>query len=636
MVKIKMLNHETIEKIAAGEVIVRPASVVKELIENAIDAGSTRVAIIVEKGGKKRIRVADNGAGIHYHEIPLAFTRHATSKLSTISDLNTLDTLGFRGEALASIAAVSRIVVKTIASDEEMGSETLLEGGRVVNQRVMPFNRGTDIDVSDLFYNVPARQKHMQKDKTEGMAIHDLMERLALSHPEIAFTYTADGRRVFSTPGSSELSDVIACLYGRSFLNSLHPLNVANAPMRLEGYIGNLTAMRSSRDRQLFFMNSRVFENKALSHAFETAYEGYLMHHKHPVGIVFIELPGKMLDVNMHPAKTEIGILNQSLVDILFRQGIRTTVRAMDLTVDLGKALDEEPAVAKFVPTEEAQAFEEVPGEQMQIKEQTPFFDVPENAPVPNQALTTFRAVSSFEAPEQKSQPLRQTVSVKSPDLSPEAAATVHESLQDYEAAKAGRPHLDLSDAVVIGQLFKTFVILEKGREVILIDQHAAHEAFMFEQYRKQFLTDAAADAQTLMVPEPVDISAKLMACFEELKPALLRKGYDCDVFGDTTLMVRSVPLILGEPQPTALVPLWMEALLTGDRELREKRWLKVATMACKAAVKGNQDLTPEEIQTLIDALMRLENPYTCPHGRPIILHLSQYELEKLFKRVVS
>lgn len=308
----------------------------------------------------------------------------------------------------------------------------------------------------------------------------------------------------------------------------------------------------------------------------------------------------------------------------------------MDLTVDLGKALDEEPAVAKSVPTEEAQAFEEVPGEQMQIKEQTPFFDVPENAPVPNQALTTFRAVSSFEAPEQKSQPLRQTVSVKPPDLSPEVVATVHESLQDYEAAEAGRPHLDLSDAVVIGQLFKTFVILEKGREVILIDQHAAHEAFMFEQYRKQFLTDVAADAQTLMVPEPVDISAKLMACFEELKPALLRKGYDCDVFGDTTLMVRSVPLILGEPQPTALVPLWMEALLTGDRELREKRWLKVATMACKAAVKGNQDLTPEEIQTLIDALMRLENPYTCPHGRPIILHLSQYELEKLFKRVVS
>jgi DNA mismatch repair protein MutL len=629
MMKIKMLNRETIEKIAAGEVIVRPASVVKELIENAIDAGSTRVAIIVEKGGKKRIRVTDNGAGIRYHEIPLAFTRHATSKLSTISDLNTLESLGFRGEALASIAAVSRVVIKTIAFDEEMGSETLLEGGRVVNQRVMPFNRGTDIDVSDLFYNVPARQKHMQKDKTEGLAIHDLMERLALSHPEIAFTYAADGRRVFSTPGSGDLSDVIACLYGRGFLNSLHPIEAANAPMRLTGYIGDLTAMRSSRDRQIFFMNNRIFENKALSRAFETAYEGYLMHHKHPVGIVFIELPGKMLDVNMHPAKMEIGILNQSLVDILFRQGIRTTVRAMDLTVDLGKAAGDEPPVAKSVPTEEVQAFEEAPGEQLQIKEQTPFWGGGEKAP------TTPRAASSLETPAQKSQPPRQSPPVKPPNGSPEAAA-VHESLQGYEAAEAGRPRLDLSDAAVIGQLFKTFVILEKGREVILIDQHAAHEAFMFEQYRKQFMTDAAADAQTLMVPEPVDISAKLMACFEELKPALLRGGYDCDVFGDTTLMVRSVPLILGEPQPATLVPLWMEALLTGDRELREKRWLKVATMACKAAVKGNQDLTPEEIQALIDGLMRLENLYTCPHGRPIILHLSQYELEKLFKRVVS
>lgn len=624
--KIKMLNRETIEKIAAGEVIVRPASVVKELIENAIDAGSTRVTVIVEKGGKKRIRVTDNGVGIHYHEIPLAFTRHATSKLSTISDLNTLESLGFRGEALASIAAVSRIVIKTIASDEETGSETLLEGGRVVNQRVTPFNRGTDIDVSDLFYNVPARQKHMQKDKTEGMAIHDLMERLALSHPEIAFTYTAEDRKVFVTPGSGQLSDVIACLYGRRFLNSLYPLDVANAPMRLAGYIGNLTAMRSSRDRQLFFMNNRIFENKALSRAFETAYEGYLMHHKHPVGIVFIELPGKMLDVNMHPAKTEIGILNQSLVDILFRQGIRATVRAMDLTVDLGKALDDKPNAKESAPAEAA------PGEPMQIKTQTPFFDASEKAPAP----TTLRAASPLETPAQTLQPPRQAPPVKPPNGSPKAVTAVRESLQDYQAAESGRSHLDLSDAVVIGQLFKTFVILEKGREVILIDQHAAHEAFMFEQYRKQFLTDAAADAQTLMVPEPVEISAKLMACFEALSPALLRRGYDCDVFGDTTLMVRSVPLILGEPQPAALVPLWMEALLTGDRELREKQWLKVATMACKAAVKGNQNLTPEEIQALIDGLMRLENPYTCPHGRPIILHLSQYELEKLFKRVVS
>jgi DNA mismatch repair protein MutL len=630
--KIKMLAPATIEKIAAGEVIVRPASVVKELTENAIDAGSDHIHVTVEQGGKRSICIQDNGEGIPYNEVRLAFTRHATSKLSQIEDLNHLETLGFRGEALASIAAVSRVTIRTISKTEELGSESIFEGGRCVNQRVMPYNRGTAIEVRDLFYNVPARQKHMMKDKTEERAVHQIMGRIALSHPEIAFKLTADGREVFSTPGNGKLQSVIECLYGRTFFNSLRKLEAQNEPMELRGYIGDLTSMRSSRDRQILFINGRTVENRGLSRSFEEAYQGYLMNHKHPVGIIFMTLPGRMLDVNVHPSKMEIGILNQSLVDILFRQEIRRTVQQMDLTVDLGKKIEAEPDQQPKQKTQDA--FFPKPEIQMeQVKVASSYHTTDHQQPRQHMAQKV--------KPETVKSPLPKIDNIQVKEAAVPLTKTSRKAprpplLNNPAAAAAGRPHLDLHDVRIVGQLFKTFILLEKEDSAILIDQHAAHEAFMFENLRKKMTSDGQIPSQTLLVPRPVDVSREMVLQFNTIEDKLFQKGFQCDVFGETTLLVRGVPVLLGEPQPAEMLPLWIENLLTGDPAIKEKQWLSIATMACKAAVKGNQELTREEIQKLLDDLMTLKNPYTCPHGRPIILYLKKYELEKLFKRVVS
>ncbi len=657
--KIKMLSRDTIEKIAAGEVIVRPESVVKELVENAIDAGSSQIEVMVEEGGKRRIRVTDNGYGIAYNEIPLAFERHATSKLSTIDDLSTIGTLGFRGEALASIAAVSRITVSTISSKEEMGSRTVLEGGKIIVRDLIPYNQGTDIDVSDLFYNVPARQKHMLKSSKEESVVHDLMERMVLSHPEIAFSYYRDGKKIIATPGKASLADVIACLYGKSFFSGMRQIDVTNDPMTITGFIGDITQTRGRRDRQIFFLNGRYVRNRELAHSFESAYEGYLMNHRHPAGILFITLPGHMIDVNMHPAKTVVGILNESLVGILFRQGIRESLRKQDLSVNLENQLAESsPKTAE----EEIQLSVDIPGISTQRSTVSAGYvlpdagvrrsDIIQKVNHPDKQKRVAEDISAFYTGEKQSrqkdgadfihmasQTGKTTPTSQSPDLPKRDKAVESEQsvnpLRAVSGSEAPARGVDFSGCVVAGQLFKTYILLERGDEIIMIDQHAAHEAFYFETLRSKFESNEGFDAQTLMVPVPVDVSKKIIADFDALEEPLLKLGFDCDVFGDEALMVRSVPVLFGVPLEASMVVPFIESLTETDDTLRRELYYRIATMACKNAIKGNQNLSSSEIDTLLKRLEGLANPFTCPHGRPIITRLSRYALEKLFKRVV-
>lgn len=653
--KIKMLNNETINKIAAGEVIVRPVSVIKELVENAIDAEATRIGVAIEKGGKTSICITDNGIGIAYNEVPLAFKRHATSKILRIEDLETIDTLGFRGEALSSIAAIARVRITTKTADEEIGSQSFFEGGRLINQRVSTYDSGTEILVTDLFYNTPARQKHMQKDKNEEKLIRDILEKLAISHPEISFTYASDGKEVFKTLGTGTLKDVIESLYGRGFFKALRPLDVENAPMGLKGYISDLTLTRSTKEEQIFFINDRYVKNKNLAKAFESAYEGYMMVHKHPVGIVFIELPGKMLDVNIHPAKTEIQILNESLVSILFKQGIRDCLRKQNLVVDV--------AAVEKGPKEELEEAEAAP---KIIEEPLSFFEAetkgftpmePKSTEVAPTAVPKTKTVKAEqrlanidrvadapskwdgpEAPKSKSaeQP-EPEASVQKPQPQSEpptpAAAPAKATPAVPENKYPKGP--DFRHAKIVGQLFFTYILLEKGEEILMIDQHAAHEAFLYQELKERFEKQSDFPAQSLMVPQPLEISVRVSDSFDELQPELMRYGFDCDLFGPNALMVRSVPVILGEPQDISLLTAFIESRVYDDAADPRNLIDRIVTMSCKAAVKGHQDLTKEEIQTLLDGLSRLDNPYTCPHGRPIILKLREYELKKLFKRVV-
>lgn len=648
--KIKMLNNETINKIAAGEVIVRPVSVIKELVENAIDAESSRITVAVEKGGKTSICVTDNGVGIAYNEVPLAFKRHATSKILKIEDLESIDTLGFRGEALSSISAIARVRITTKTAEEEIGSQSYFEGGAFVNQRVCTYDRGTEIMVTDLFYNTPARQKHLQKDKNEEKLIRDILEKLSLSHPEISFTYVSDGREVFKTLGTGSLKDVIESLYGREFFKGLRELDVENSPMRLKGYISDLTLTRSTREEQIFFINNRYVKNKSLSRAFEDAYEGYMMVHKHPVGIVFMDLPGRMLDVNIHPAKTEIQILNESLVSILFKQGIRDCLKAQNLVVDVSEVTAApEPSAETAQPkiVEEPVSF--LSGES---KNFTPVDEINETqkdrppAPQPPKVEAVRREAVKTET---EVQPQTVPAAVKMEDHTPESAAPeTRQAFTEARPTAAEAPRVaepapeyprrkgpDFKNAKIIGQLFSTYILLEKGDEIIMLDQHAAHEAFLYQELKERFDQKSDFPAQSLMVPQPVEISVREADHFDELQPELMRYGFDCDLFGENTLMVRSVPIILGEPQDVSLLKAFIEGRVYEDASDPRNLIDRIITMSCKGAVKGHQELSREEIETLLDGMSRLDNPYTCPHGRPIILKLREYELKKLFKRVV-
>ena len=648
--KIKMLNNETINKIAAGEVIVRPVSVIKELVENAIDAESTRVSVAVEKGGKTSICVTDNGVGIAYNEVPLAFKRHATSKILKIEDLESIDTLGFRGEALSSISAIARVRITTKTAEEEIGSQSFFEGGAFINQRVCTYDRGTEIMVTDLFYNTPARQKHLQKDKNEEKLIRDILEKLSLSHPEISFTYVSDGREVFKTLGTGNLKDVIESLYGRDFFKGLRELNVENSPMRLRGYISDLTLTRSTREEQIFFINNRFVKNKSLSRAFEDAYEGYMMVHKHPVGIVFMDLPGRMLDVNIHPAKTEIQILNESLVSILFKQGIRDCLKAQNLVVDVSEVTaapepPEEAARPKIVEepvsflSGESKNFTPVDEISKAQEDRLPAPQLPKTEAVPQEAVSAEaeRQTQKVPAAEKMEAHIPEPDAPEPSPVFTETQPTADEMPRVAEPAPEypRRKGPDFKNAKIIGQLFSTYILLEKGDEIIMLDQHAAHEAFLYQELKERFDQKSDFPAQSLMVPQPVEISVREADHFDELQPELMRYGFDCDLFGENTLMVRSVPIILGEPQDVSLLKAFIEGRVYEDVSDPRNLIERIITMSCKGAVKGHQELSREEIETLLDGMSRLDNPYTCPHGRPIILKLREYELKKLFKRVV-
>lgn len=741
--KIKMLNNETINKIAAGEVIIRPVSVVKELVENAIDAGADQIAVIIEAGGKNRITVRDNGCGIAYNEIPLAFKRHATSKLSAIEDLESIDSLGFRGEALSSVSAVAKVQITTRYKDEEVGSLTIFEGGKLINQRVCAYNRGTEITVRELFYNTPARRKHLEKDKKEETIVRDLVEKIAVSHPGIRFQVSSNGRKVLDTPGTGKVLDVVTGLYGVEVADNLIALDYENKPMKLAGFVGNLKTMRSHREDQVFFINGRYVKNSRLAQALDEAYEGYSMKHQHPLGIIFIELPGRMLDINIHPAKTEIKILNESLVCLLFKQGIRETLRNANLIVDVGTQDDQnqrtscsqaeeinssanhqkekykiESTGKDVSKTEEIQNQTTLesflwtkPGEstingtdleksaelikpsgrtdqimdltakedQLPLKEKTRIY-VAQNSRM-SEELKNQSDASASKRPEiseesevkprepvlsNQDDPLKQSFLTIDPlpvfgdqnrvaetsvifaglesAQEPSSRQNLHqENIRQVSNQPVAKPGVnDLAKMKIVGQLFNVYILLEGEKEIYLLDQHAAHEAFITQELLGIFKRGDRLPSQGLMTPIPIKIRPKDLDQVEMALMDYQKLGYDCDIFGENTLLVRSVPVLLGEPQSVALLKTMIDENLfeRDDNNLSKTAFSenaknRIITMACKAAIKGGQQLTHSEISKLLENLMALDNPYTCPHGRPIIMRLKEYELMKLFKRVV-
>lgn len=639
MGKIKLLDYRTTNKIAAGEVIINPASIIKELLENSIDAQSSTIMIEIKKGGKEMISVKDNGIGIAPDDILLAFKRHATSKIYSIEELEQATTLGFRGEALASIASIAKIDIKTKGKGSKIGVHVKIHGGKVVLHEEVGCAAGTLITVEDIFYNTPARYKYLKKDSIESGYISSIVEKIALSHPEISFRFINEGRQIFHTPGNNDLYSCIYCLYGKNFANDLIDIEYENRPLKISGYIGKPQLSRSNKKYQIFFVNHRYVKNKILSQALEEAYKGLIMIHKYPVAILNVELPTSMLDINVHPAKTEILFRNESLIYLLIKEAIKENLKSKKLIpeVKLNNTVNQ-------IDNREDK-IESVQEEQEKISFKGPFHknDVSENQHVSeNQPMEGKKNTSKNDIYKETTGHTKQksNVNCKLSTLQTPLQKLKEDPLKQLSLEKKMMSNTqyelleELKYGKIIGQVFSTYIIIETSQGLLLIDQHAAHERIAFNRLKDQYDKDQVI-SQRILTPILIDVSYQEYQLILEFLPMLKKLGFEIEDSEVNTIAVNSVPLILGQPQNGN----YLLEIINNLEELKDmngsyEKEQKLISMACKSAIKAHDSLDDKEIHQLIQDLINTKQPYTCPHGRPTIVKITQYELEKLFKRV--
>ena len=651
MRKIAVLDKNTIDKIAAGEVVERPSSVVKELTENAIDAGATAVTVEIKEGGKSLIRITDNGSGIEKEQVPLAFVRHATSKIERVEDLEHIASLGFRGEALSSIAAVSQVELITKTPSSITGVRYVIEGGEEKSLEEIGAPEGTTFLVHNLFYNVPARSKFLKTAVTEGSYVSSLMEQMALSHPEISFKYIVNGQVKLHTSGNYNRRDVIYQIYGREITRELLEVNYENEFLKITGYIGKPSVSRGNRNFENYYINGRFVKNKIISKAIEDAYKGYLMQHSFPFASLQIEMTGNDLDVNVHPAKMEVRFSDgQKVYDWIF-QAISQTLKGKEMIpeVQAGQEKEEAKDSPKMKPGQIPEPFEV---RQIQkIREEAPkrnrweMLDarMQENSPVlkPNEEILFQKREASVPITEPKilpqvSQEPSREIQIEKPTMEEEQKVPKTESeeqqLNLFEtrmlSEKARSQHR------LIGQLFETYWLVEYEDKFYIIDQHAAHEKVLYEKIVRQY-QEKEILSQYLSPPLLVSLTMQEATLLEEHQDLFRRFGFEIEPFGGKEYSIHAVPVDLyGYTEGQLFVEMLDE--LERDGKISAEIFAgRMATMACKAAVKGNNRLSPAEANQLIDQLLTLENPYHCPHGRPTIIAMTRTEIEKKFKRIV-
>ena len=677
MAFINELDKNTIDQIAAGEVVERPASVVKELVENAIDSGATAVTVEIKGGGIDMIRVTDNGSGIEKSQIRKAFKRHATSKLTCIDDLYTIHSLGFRGEALSSISSVAQVDMITKTSDDLTGTRYTINGGEEISFEEIGAPDGTSLIVRNLFYNTPARKKFLKTPQTEGSYIGDVMEHLALDNPTVSFHYINNKEDKFSTTGNGDLKEIIYRIYGRDISVSLVPINVSGNGYTLEGYLGEPSINRSNRNFEIFFVNGRYVKDKVMSKALEEGYKQYLMMHKFPFAVLHLRLDPAMVDVNVHPAKLEVRFGNQPALYDFIRTNVENTLRSHEMIPDallgedepvkkntgndenvlyagavaqapdnkkpeiLSDFEDDDKAAAKKEEKPQKyiapQPFEKVRFEENRLKEDEPVFATgikaePIKIEDSNKSAVWTRIFgdsdgSKAKEAEKPSSIIKQdeAVIVEKPvqlNLFDEKVLT-RENVKEYE---------------IIGQIFGTYWIIGFKDKIFLMDQHAAHEKVNYERMMKRY---KSGEQLSQMVNPPVIIS--LSAAEEELflkyRQYFEKLGFNIENFGGHEYAMRAIPVDLFgcENEKEMFIDILDE--LSHETSLDRTPDVinyKIASMACKASVKGNTRMSRTELEALLDELLTLENPYNCPHGRPTIISMSKYEIDKKFKRVVE
>ena len=622
--KIAVLDQHTIDKIAAGEVVERPSSVVKELVENAIDAGATAVTVEIADGGKKLIRITDNGGGMEADQVPLAFLRHATSKMEKIEDLEHIASLGFRGEALSSIAAVSRVELITKTPSAISGVRYLIEGGREVSLEEAGAPDGTTFLVRNLFYNTPARSKFLKSDTTEANYIGILMEQLALSHPEISFKYIQNRQVKLHTSGNYSTRDVIFQVYGKDIAKGLLEIQYENEFMKISGFAGKPEISRGNRSFENYYINGRYVKNNIITKAIEDAYKGFLMQHKFPFVSLHMEMDGNDLDVNVHPAKREVRFARGTEVyDAVFDTIRRALTRKeMIPSVSFGKEEKEKQEKQIVKPGDIPEPFEKKRREQETAftKEEELLFS------------GTLRENQQKIMDIPKQEPMKEKI-VKQP-LKPEPPKEESPSQMNLFEERLLAPESRIHHQL-IGQLFDTYWLVQFGEDFYIIDQHAAHEKVFYERLVKQF-ENQTVESQYVSPPLIVTLNLQEEALLKANETYFREFGFEIEPFGGREYCISAVPANLyGIAEEELFLDMLDHLAADGEKQALSLFTSRLATMACKAAVKGNHKMSVREADELIDELLKLENPYHCPHGRPIIISMSKTELEKKFKRIV-
>lgn len=618
MPNIAILNQETIDKIAAGEVVERPCSVVKELVENAIDAGSTAITVEIKEGGISFIRITDNGCGIEREQVAVAFYRHSTSKIRSAEDLLTVKSLGFRGEALSSISAVARVELITKTYDELTGTRYVIEGSKELSNEEIGAPDGTTFIVKDLFYNVPARRKFLKTAQTEGSYISDMVEKLALSHPDISFKFINNNQTKLHTSGNGNRKDIIYHIFGREISSSLLEVKHECEYFKVEGFIGKPVIARGNRNYENYFINGRYVKSNILSRAIEEAYKSFLMQHQYPFTVLYFTFFSE-LDVNVHPTKMELRFDNNNEIYVELCDTIYAILSHKEMIPEV--PVDSTPAPKKIVHEYKEPIPE--PFEKRRINE----VRAAESRSVYGQSVTS--TVKNYSATEP---------AAKAPETSTayEPAQVVtgtQQTLGDYD--KVFLTESAKKQFSIIGQLFKTYWLIEFEDKLYIIDQHAAHEKVLYEKTMAR-LANKDFTSQRISPPIVMTLDARECEMLEKYRPQIEQFGYEVEHFGGKEYMISAIPdNLFNIDMKDLFIEMLDDFSNSTGRQTPDIITEKVASMSCKAAVKGNDKLTLPEINKLIDELLSLDNPYNCPHGRPTIISMSKYEIEKKFKRIV-
>ena len=668
MGSIVLLDDLTINQIAAGEVIERPANVVKELVENSIDAGATSINVEIENGGISLIRITDNGKGIAADDVEIAFERHATSKIRSAKDLIKVSTMGFRGEALASIAAIAKVELVTKTKDAEMGTRIIVEGGDVVLKEECGAPNGTTITVRELFFNTPVRYKFLKKDFTEGGYIETALERISLINPGISFRLISNKKQILQTSGNGDMKTVVFNIFGKDVSQNIVDLNFEYEGIEVTGVAGKPEIARSNRSNQLFYVNGRFIKDKTLSAATEEAYRTLVPQGKFCFCIVNVKMNPEMVDVNVHPAKLEVRFTEEGKVFKAVYHAVRNALLGNDLVKD--ESADEKPIVRENAVTNETPVKKGLfeifrGGKSNEKKEENTNLRTMNIEVTKKENDDTFiskmmtkdrqeNTDASEEHPDDKDTVSELTVREQTNNYNvndEENEVTTNNKIKDivdaYNEKESSEQKqvpmfyeqdfiekVELPEYQILGVAFNTYILLQLDDDIYILDQHAAHERVLYEKVKQNFYKDGGKEVQMLLLPDVIDLPKKDMRLVHDNLKLFEQSGFDIEEFGENTIKINGVPVICYEMDTKDLFLDIIDGLditnRTNKQDIEEKF---ISTVACKAAVKANMYLDEREIRGLLDELLLLENPFTCPHGRPTAIRITKTEIEKKFGR---